>query len=75
MSIFDAQNALMPLLFRAAEWEVQQCSAAPTLVRRNSVATKLFTVCARLYGQVRGGAWDGWHFIRVGNFYNTFQDP
>eukprot|EP00052_Salpingoeca_macrocollata_P027084 m.255425 g.255425 ORF g.255425 m.255425 type:complete len:2782 (+) comp22689_c2_seq1:322-8667(+) len=51
LNIFDAKSAVLPLLFRVAEWEVAQCHSAQTLFRRNSVATKLAAACARLYGQ------------------------
>eukprot|EP00047_Mylnosiga_fluctuans_P015123 m.43539 g.43539 ORF g.43539 m.43539 type:complete len:2596 (+) comp5784_c0_seq3:20-7807(+) len=51
VNVFDANNALMPLLFHAARWEVDQCLTAQTLFRRNSLTTKLGTVCARMYGQ------------------------
>jgi hypothetical protein len=53
VNIFDAQNALVPLVYRSAVWEVAQCLSSQTLFRRNSIATKLSTVCARMYGQVR----------------------
>ncbi len=49
--VFDAQNALLPLLFRTIEWEAQSCKTPQTLFRRNSLATKLASQCARLYGQ------------------------
>ena len=52
VNIFDAQNALIPLVYRSAVWEVGQCLSSQTLFRRNSIATKLSTVCARMYGLV-----------------------
>lgn len=49
--VFDAHSALLPFFFRAAEWEVLACKSAQTLFRRNSLATKLASSCAKLYGQ------------------------
>jgi adenosyl cobinamide kinase/adenosyl cobinamide phosphate guanylyltransferase len=48
MTIFDARNAILPLMFRVAEWEVDQCPTAQTIFRRNSLATKIATACAKV---------------------------
>lgn len=49
--VFDAHECLVPFLFRVVEWEVEVCRTAQTLFRRNSLATKLATACAKDHGQ------------------------
>eukprot|EP00054_Salpingoeca_dolichothecata_P028574 m.218407 g.218407 ORF g.218407 m.218407 type:complete len:2785 (-) comp26259_c1_seq1:68-8422(-) len=50
-SMYEAHNAVLPFLARIAVWEVESCSTAQTLFRRNSLASKLATQCTRLYGK------------------------
>eukprot|EP00051_Salpingoeca_urceolata_P003452 m.57787 g.57787 ORF g.57787 m.57787 type:complete len:2607 (+) comp12795_c0_seq1:372-8192(+) len=50
-NLFEAHNALVPLLFRTASWEVDQCLSAQTLFRRNSLATKVGIAFVKLHQQ------------------------
>lgn len=51
MKVFGAKGALLPLVSRVAEWEVNACESEKLMFRRNNLASKLITACMEAYGQ------------------------